>query len=251
MLSAYFALAAGSGSARGAEPNFPPPELVRAPIDKVFVPQGFDDNDNVEVILHGQFPNTCYKTGPVSVEVDRSNKIITIEARSYRAKTTMCAQVLVKFIQPVQIGILEHGTYKLVIKDNPNVAPYTLEIAAARSASQDEHLYAPVSVASIDTNAEGHDILRLEGNYPYMLQGCLVHKEVRTNFMPNDVLVVQPISILTDGEACMAQHDSAHYKIEKDLGKHRSSGGDYLIHVRTLNGSSLNVLVEVRPNQPD
>ena len=33
--------------------------LVQAPIDKVFVPLGFDDNDKVELIIHGQFPNTC------------------------------------------------------------------------------------------------------------------------------------------------------------------------------------------------
>ena len=39
----------------------PHPILIQAPVEKVFViTDGFDTNDNVEVVIKGSFPNSCY-----------------------------------------------------------------------------------------------------------------------------------------------------------------------------------------------
>ena len=56
-----FLIAASSAAARllwrgDVEGKFLPPDLVRAPVDKVFVPHGFDDNDDVELVLAGDRP---------------------------------------------------------------------------------------------------------------------------------------------------------------------------------------------------
>ncbi len=53
-----FACLAASAAAHGAPRSVP--KLVVAPVDNVFVPAGFDDNDNVEVVLQGYFANSCY-----------------------------------------------------------------------------------------------------------------------------------------------------------------------------------------------
>ena len=238
-----------SGLAFASEPSFPQPALVRAPVDKIYVPHGFDDNDNVELILKGQFPNTCYKTGPVSVDIDKKAQKIKITAQSYRAQQTMCADVMISFIQPVHLGILDQGTYSVELAGNPNVAPIKLNIESAKHATQDDYLYAPVDIATVAADDSGdHEVLRIEGNYPYMLVGCMVTKEVRTNYDKDGVLIVQPISEFADGDECTSQKLSTHYKIEKDLGK-SGPKGEYLIHVRTLNGLSLNYMVDSRPNQ--
>src|SRR4051812_23862670 len=87
LVTANIALASGSA-----------PRLVRAPVEKVYAPFGFDDNDNSEVVIHGHFPNTCYKTGPATALVDSNAKTITIDAQSY-LYGGVCAQMVVPYIQ--------------------------------------------------------------------------------------------------------------------------------------------------------
>ena len=244
-LSGY--LLSASGLAWASEPSFPQPALVRAPVDKIYLPHGFDDNDNVELILKGQFPNTCYKTGPVSVDIDKKARKIKINAQSYRAQQTMCADVMISFIQPVHLGILDQGSYSVELAGNPNVTPIKLNIELAKHATQDDYLYAPVDTATVAVgDSDDNNVLRIEGNYPYMLVGCMVTKELRTSYDKDGVLTVQPISEFADGDECTSQKLSTHYKIEKDLGK-VGLKGEYLIHVRTLNGLSLNYMVDSKP----
>jgi hypothetical protein len=234
-------LAVASSVALASEGRQPRPELVRAPVDKIFVPHGFDDNDNVELILKGEFPSTCYKAGPVSFNIDQASHKIIITAQSYRAQQTICADVMIRFVQPVHLGVLDEGTYTVEVQDTPQVAPLQLTIERAKKPTQDDYLYAPVDVASVQRDENGDDVLRIEGEYPYMLTGCMVTREIRAQYDSNGVLVVQPISELTEGDECTAQNQKTHYLIKKDLGKLRTQG-EFLIHVRTLNGLSLNYI---------
>ena len=237
------ALVSFSPIASAEEIKVPRPELVRAPVDKIFVPHGFDDNDNVELILKGEFPSTCYKAGPVSFNIDQAAHKIVINAQSYKAQQTMCADVMIEFIQPVRLGLLDEGNYTVTLEGSPNVEPLQLTIGRAQQSTQDDYLYAPVDTASVQQNDAGEDILRIEGEYPYMLTGCMVTRELRAQYDRNGVLVVQPISEFTEGDECTAQKQSTHYLIKKDLGKLNLTG-QFLIHVRTLNGLSLNYLTE-------
>jgi hypothetical protein len=234
-----------SSSSFADEGKFLPPELVRAPVDQVFIPHGFDDNDDVELVLKGEFPNTCFKIGPATFQINQSKHLITIGAQAYRAQNVMCADVLVKFIQPIHLGMLEQGVYDVIIKDNRVVNPIKLEISPAQRPTQDDYLYPPVNSATIIRDESSQtDVLKIEGNYPYMIQGCMVTRELRTSQNHNGVLTVQPIAQLTDGEECRIQRHSTHYVIEKNIGKAMPSTTDYLIHVRTLNGSAVNSLIE-------
>lgn len=213
------------------------PNLVTSPVDKVFVPQGFDDNDNVEVILHGTFPNTCYKTGPSSAQIDTEAMTITIKASSYSysGESLVCAQVMIPFIQTVNLGVVEKGTYKLVVTDRPEATARDLEVAAALSPAPDDFLYAPADTVAVRRNADGQDVLALEGRYPHMFIGCMQISELRTSLTSDNVLVVQPITTILDDSAC----SGFDYKVEKTLTTVLPEG-DYLIHVRTLDGTAIN-----------
>lgn len=227
-----FTLSAPSAFADG-------PELVPAPIEKVFVPQGFDDNDKVEVVLHGHFPNTCYKVGPVNVEMGADGKTITVEALAYYYGGFGCAQVLVPFTQTAPLGLLTEGTYQIRIKGQ-DVAARGLEVAHAQSQSPDDFLYAPVESATIKTADDGSAVLRVEGTYPYMFIGCMIITELRTSVTPDNVVVVQPITQIKDDSECPLKKD---FDLSKPLGQLQEA--EYLIHVRTLDGNALNRFVDL------
>ena len=88
--------------------------LVPAPIEKVFVPLGFDDNDKVEVIVHGEFPSSCYKMGPAGATVDAVGKKIVINAQAYYYPGAVCISMMVPFIKSVELpGLMAPGVYEV------------------------------------------------------------------------------------------------------------------------------------------
>jgi hypothetical protein len=44
--------------------------VVPAPVDHLFVPNGFDNNDNVEMVVTGKFPTNCYSRNKVETKVE-------------------------------------------------------------------------------------------------------------------------------------------------------------------------------------
>jgi hypothetical protein len=217
------------------------PVLVTAPVSKVFVPLGFDDNDDVEVVVHGHFPNTCYKTGPAKATVNEEAKTVTIQVQAFFYQQGICAQLMVPFTQPVKIGPMTAGNYQVSVIDSPQVES-TLIVARAVSPNPDDHLYAPVQSVSLALNDSGQKVLTLEGDFPYMFIGCMVMDQVNVVSTPGEVLVVQPIARLTDGQECEAQADNKAF-VHKQIVAEPLAEPEYLLHVRTLNGMSVNRLV--------
>ena len=93
------------------------PVEVTAPVEKLFVPEGFDNNDNVEVVLHGEFPSTCYNVGQTKATVDKENKLIKVEATTLYYPDVYCIQSITPWIQSVKLGVLDTGEYEVVVAD--------------------------------------------------------------------------------------------------------------------------------------
>jgi hypothetical protein len=219
------------------------PELVTAPVDKVFSPFGFDDNDNVEIVVHGTFPNTCYKTGPVEGRVDAEAGVITVHAQAYRYNG-VCAEVQVPFTQSVKLGTVAVGTYRIVVDERPDATTTDLVIARARTPDADDYLYAPVAQVSLDKNQDGTYAVRLEGEYPYMFIGCMVMREVRAYMSPGNTLVVMPIAeLVDDGPQCASQAETHRFTVTQPVGA--LAAGEYLVHVRALDGNALDRFVDL------
>ena len=105
--------------AGGAAPAYADgPVLITSPVEKVFVPLGFDDNDNTEVVIYGHFTSTCFKTGPAKATVDYDTMTVTVDAQAYRY-TGGCAQVMVPFTQSVKFGQVRAGSYTVVVTNRP------------------------------------------------------------------------------------------------------------------------------------
>src|SRR4051794_38824197 len=97
-----FVSSLGSPAAR-AEP-LPLPELVDVQSEQIFAPPGFDSNDVAQVVVHGEYNNTCYRSAMPQVTLDREHKVITIAPKAYLRTSCWCAPVRVAFTQPIELG---------------------------------------------------------------------------------------------------------------------------------------------------
>lgn len=223
------------------------PILVKAPVEKIFVPLGFDTNDNIEIFYHGHFPNSCYKVGPAKAVVDEAKKTISVQASAYYYAGSFCAQMLVPFDGSIKMGIMPQGEYSVVVDGDAQVTEAALQIKVANTQNPDDYLYAPVdSVRLVANQTEESDVkIKVEGSYPFMFVGCMVLRDVKTSLTPGNVLVVQPIAELVDGPECLAQADDKKFSYTKPLG-FTPKKEEYLIHARSTSGSSVNKIVDFR-----
>lgn len=220
------------------------PKKISSPIEKVFVPVGFDSNDDGEVILKGRFPTGCYKVGPATATVDREKKVVTVKAESYHYEGAFCLSANIDFIQSVKLGPLPEGQYTVKLDAPGTVAAEKLSVARSTSVNPDDFTYAPVRNVSL-RKVEGNTPYELElrGDLPSLGQGCLAIDEVRTNLTEENVLVVQPITKVTSEQQC-----NGNYEVKLPISAPVREG--LLVHVRVLDGQSLNQYFEALPSGP-
>lgn len=222
------------------------PILVDAPVDRIFVPLGFDDNDKVEVVISGKFSNSCYKTGPAEAFVNPLSNKIEVRAEAYYYPNAVCTQMITPFIKSVELkGQLTAGNYDVSIKERPSSPTAKLVVARSTRPEADDYLYAGVHSAFLNQNVTGggQEIV-LKGQHPFLLVGCAKFDEVRTSFSPSGVLIVQPITKIVEGEEC--DGSTAHIRFEHRVRLAEPlESGEFLLHVRTLNGGSVNQLLNI------
>lgn len=216
--------------------SYASPIEVAAPIDSLFLPSGFDSNDNVEVVVAGTFPNSCYRTGRTNVTLDQETREIKIDITAYRYLASSCGEVLTPFLHTIKLGILDVGSYAVHLTRQPNIKG-TLNIQIHSSESADEHMYAPVDLANITIDREtGDQMLTLKGELPLTFVGCAVIDQIDQYREPENVLVVLPKIRLTDGEECIG--NKHHYSVTTRVENPLIEKG--LIHIRSVNGTSFN-----------
>ena len=225
------------------------PVLRNAPIDQIFVPQGFDDNDTVEVILHGHFSDSCNKIGPALGSVDEASSTVVVGARAFSYNGNECIPMSIPFVQSVKLGQLKAGTYQVQLRGFESTVSKTLTVVPATVATADDNLYAPVEDLSFTQNVKDPSSFKLVvgGLFPKVEGGCLKVKELKAFLAPSpDVLVVLPIAEFEkDVAKCPATQNPRDrmFRVSKKLKLDLKN--DLLIHVRVLNGLSLNKVFEV------
>lgn len=221
------------------------PALVPAPVQRAFVPDGFDDNDNVEVILHGHFPNSCMKVGPVEVSINADNRNIELKPQVYAYDSKLCAQISVPFVQKVALGNLAAGVWKIEVAEKLDREPLPLVVRHARSAAPDDALYAPVDEVVLIPEAQGAlHLVVVSGRWPQAPEGkCFELVRVVNKIGADNVLVVLPlVEIKEDGLCKVARNAQKSF-----VGSSVVDGGlseDVLVHVRVMNGESINKFYE-------
>jgi hypothetical protein len=209
------------------------PNLVRAEADHVFLPTGFDSNDNVQIVFTGNLMDTCYKAAPAKVDVNLSDRVISLTPQAYHYTQGWCLRVLVPYTQTADLGILPAGTYQVVTKDlfGNATRTKTLTVGVANSANPDEFLYMPVKNAVVVPKPDAPSVV-LVGSYP---NSCMFLQNVRVIHRSSDVVEVLPVAGYRPG-ICMGS--PRPFSIKVPLPK--LERGQALVHVRALNGQAIN-----------
>lgn len=222
------------------------PALIPITPDRIFAPLGFDDNDNVQVVLDGELADTCYKLGPTQFKLDAVRQRIYVQQQAYYYPGAWCAQVRVPYVQTLNLGILPAGQYELVVQtEDGTVKPAaSLPVSLSATRSPDDHLYAPVTEAYLEKSLgalEGRDsfyTLYISGQFN---NSCMKFKDVKMNVRQNNVIEVLPIVEMDSSRGCTQIMTDFNVGVSlKSVPK-----GRYLLHIRSLNGQSLNRIVDL------
>ena len=216
-------------------------DLVPVEAVDLFVPNGFDSNDEIVVVVDGYLPNSCYRLTRPELSINREKHEIKITQMA-RKFPGPCLVPLVPFTNIVQIGALEAGTYHVIT--NRGMLVTTLGVAEDTSSGSygpDDFLYAPVESVSVSETAGGRYEARLAGRFT---NDCMEFDEVRVLHKGR---VIELLPILKDNAA-----DSTCQPVEKAFTKKvllpvELSAGRNLVHVRSLNGASVNSVFSVAP----
>lgn len=211
------------------------PVKVGAAFSRVYVPDGFDDNDQVQFVGEGLFTSLCYRDASPTVRVDHPKKEIFVEPGAYKYEG-YCLQVILPFDRVVDVGVLEAGRYRIVQAPDHKVLG-EIHVKRATALTPDDYLYAPISQAYVKARGAS-SLVYLSGVFP---AACLKIKEIKFQ-VQSDVLVVQPVAEIDPGIPCM--EGSFPFEARVDTGPMKP--GRYLLHVRSMNGKAINSLFDVR-----
>ena len=231
---------------------------VEIAIEKAFIsPEGFDDNDNVEVVLAGHLPNLCYKVGKGSVRIDRSKKVILVkQTATKRSALDACTSQSnmpehlkwpVPFSTTVELGRLEAGNYQVRYRTNQGLFNRGFKIEKAPTAQVDNMLYAPITRAFIP------EVLYATKNAEVVLSGVLESTctELKSSDIQvlrfGDVIVVLPKLTLYQYGKCQLKARP----LQKVLDLGELTPGRYLLHVRSIAGQSVNRTFQVIERDQD
>lgn len=235
-MKAFYALTLlGSLLAAPAMAETTPPVLKAATFNTVYVPGGFDSNDNVQIVGEGMFRNTCYRPAPTGFQVDQERKTVTVGPVAYEY-AGLCLQVILPFDRVIDVGPMKAGTYS-VIQQPGNVTLGTFKVREAKSSNPDDYLYAPISQAFFRQKGATSEIV-LSG---YMPTNCMHLDNVKVT-VEEKVLVLQPISSIESRNDCLR----GHFPFSKTVRVEGVKQGHYLLHVRSMNGKAINTLVDVK-----
>lgn len=210
------------------------PKVVDTSFATAYIPEGFDTNDHSQMVGEGFFPNSCYRPSMVDVAVDHSLKKIYVQPSAYKYDG-ICLQMIVPFERVIDFGLLKAGAYE-VVQTKSRTTMGLVNVRVAPSSNADDYLYAPISQAYFDQSS-GRKMVRLTGSFT---NSCARLVDTLAIVQPK-VIVVQPISELVDNGNCK----TGEFPFYKDVEVTNTKAGRYLLHVRSLNGNSINSLVDV------
>lgn len=219
--------------------HFPTLETVKP--DFLFTPTGFDNNDNAQIVVAGNLPNTCHKVGQTDVRVDKKEFKIFLNHQNYVFVGCWCGSVITPYYQEANLGVLPSGRYE-IFSYSPQATLESrgyLNVGIAATNAPDDYHYAPV---------ESVEVLPARPGKPYTLvikgtfnSSCMTMLEVRTKYADGNVIEVLPITDMRDGDSCNPSEKRAfEQKVELKHGLE----GKYLIHVRSMSGQAVNRVVD-------
>ncbi len=214
------------------------PINMEIPIKRVYAPNGFDSNDNTQIIVSGTLPNLCHKSPKVKMRKEGNDIFLTLSVLYYEDNNPFCPKVNVPFLVPIELGLLEKGFYSIYLKERAGTRLKTnIEIEENTTSQVDEHIYANVENVERDEDVPGKYYIL--GHNP---SSCLELDTIKINYNGVDTYSVMPI-MKQVSELCPQKRVPFKHTFYLDTEDKTSSikFSDRLIHVRVMNGRAINI----------
>jgi len=211
-------------------------------IERTFIPQGFDTNDSVQILVEGNFENPCYQLGRTDSIVDKESRVIEVMLTAYQYEGK-CPPTPVRYHHVFQLGRMPApGKYEVVdLATKKTVGK--LDIAAAQDATPgtDDRLYAPLLDAVLLKQAD-KNVLLLRGVFS---STCMSLGEVKMS-ASKQAFVVLPSLNYEYKSSCKV----GEFPFEKviPLTESLPAQSTFLLHVRSMGGQSINKIMHSKPN---
>lgn len=212
--------------------------IVPAPVDHLFIPAGFDNNDNVEVVVTGNFPSTCYSRNQVFVTVVDDNINIQVNAYFNKASEAKCLTMVVPFTEVVTIGNLQAGTYKIRVNaSQKKELKNSIVIAESRSSSMDEYIYARVDYIDLGFTGGTTGSAFLHAQLP---SPCLEFDRVEYLSNGKDTISIMPIMKKVSDFCPMKM---VPYQVPVNYPIDELSSDKVLLFTRSIEGKSVSTII--------
>ncbi len=216
----------------------PTGRVVDVASQNLFVPIGFDDNDETLVVLDGYLADTCYKITPAVVTKDLEHHQIIVEQQA-REFPGICFDMTVPFTTVVKVGVLPEGEFTVIT--NHGQMTQRLPVKRAPTTSPDDYLYAPIDSAQVDQNSDGTFFAMLNGRFTTTCAS--IDRVIITNH-EKTIEVMPVMSIKNQADRSCAP---LVFPFHKEITLPEVEPGAHLLHVRSLDGQSVNVVFRVMP----
>lgn len=213
-------------------------EVIPAPVDHLFVPAGFDNNDNVELVVTGRFPSTCYSRNKVEVKVH--NDLIDVKVTSFtrRDSRVNCLAMTVPFTEVVTVGNLQAGTYRVAVNSQTRAGLRDrLTVSESRSNSMDDFIYASVDYIELGFTGGQTGSAWLRAQLP---SPCIAFDRVEYLSNGKDVVSIMPIMKRLSDFCPMKM---VPYEIPITFDLERLSSKKVLLFSRSIDGKSVSTVV--------
>lgn len=235
---ACVALISAVAQAKPSNSRYALPELVSVDAVDLFVPNGFDSNDEIVVVLDGYLPNSCYRLTRPEIDIDRPMHTIKITQMARRFPGP-CIVPLVPFTNVIHVGALEPGSYQVSTNKGMLLKNLSVELDPGTGTyGPDDFLYAPVDSVSVSKTSDGRFEAKINGRFT---NDCMEFGDVR---LIHKGRVIELLPVLKDYSDADCQPTEKMFtrsvRLPEDL-----LVGRNLVHVRSLNGSSINAVFSV------
>jgi hypothetical protein len=202
------------------------------PVEHIFIPTGFDSNDTVEIVVTGFLPNLCHKVPEAQIVVNGRDVDVNITSLFYHETNPFCPSMVVPFTQTVNLGLMDKGMYNIKVNGkSPWELNDKMEIDESTSNAVDDHHYAYVNYIDKEEASKGEVVLK-----GYNPSDCFVLDKIDHVSNKNDTYSILP-KMKQIRSFCPRKMVPFSYKwkVPNELNERK-----VLLHVRTMNGNSVN-----------
>jgi len=189
--------------------------------ETVFTPKSFDSNDNAQIVLAGVFTGYCMKMGATDFKIDVNEKKIFVRQSASVNGNCMDIDMFIPYSNVLNLGSLPRGDYQVM--------------ALQADGTYDEMAMLPIHVNFATKKSLTNPTLTLSG---YFTNTCLEFDRVEVNNKGGNVIEVLPLAKVSKSDC-----KSEPRFFTKSVRLSDFPAKDTLIHVRAMNGQSLNKVI--------